>query len=681
MTGVVYHPSERNLLYARTDVGGAYRWDVDHGAWIALNDDIGRDRAELHGVLAIGLDPNDANRVYLACGSYTPSWAAFAAVLVSNDRGVTWQRHDVPFKLGGNENGRSTGERLQVDPRDGSRLLLGTNHDGLWRSDDRAAKWHRIEGFPASSVTFVLFAHAPGAARNEIYAGGGSTREPALYRSTDGGTTWTAVPGQPPGLIVHHAVCDANGVLYLAYANGLGPNDVTTGAVWKFEPGVERWTNISPLVPNPETKDNFGYAGIDLDRTRPGTIVVSTLDRWKFRDEIFRTTDGGRTWQPLLADATWDHAGAAYVEAMKPHWTGAVSVDPFDGRRAWFITGYGVWATRSLDAPDARQRPSWVFADRDLEETVIDDLVSPPSGAPLVSAIGDLGGFRHEELDRSPGAGMHRPFHGTGASIAVASARPTIFVRTHSGPTRGAISRDGGASWQDFSSVPAPAVQQGSGAITIGCDARTLVWLPKGAPPYFSRDDGATWTRSESTIVASAGFLVDRPAADAGDGNTFYVYEQLAGRVHVSTDGGAHFTLASLMPTRGGALQPEPGAAGTVWLPTAAGLYVSRDGARSFTRCATMDAATHVAFGCPARPGQPQTMFAAGTIRGRTALYRSDDRGGNWIPVSDDRLRFGWIRTLAADPRVYGRVYVGTSGRGIFYGEIARPGEARPSTR
>ena len=37
VSGVLFHPTEENLVYARTDVGGMYRWDNSLGQWIQLN--------------------------------------------------------------------------------------------------------------------------------------------------------------------------------------------------------------------------------------------------------------------------------------------------------------------------------------------------------------------------------------------------------------------------------------------------------------------------------------------------------------------------------------------------------------------------------------------------------------------------------------------------------------------
>ncbi|WP_262423414.1 hypothetical protein [Brevundimonas denitrificans] len=51
-------------------------------------------------------------------------------------------------------------------------------------------------------------------------------------------------------------------------------------------------------------------------------------------------------------------------------------------------------------------------------------------------------------------------------------------------------------------------------------------------------------------------------------------------------------------------------------------------------------------------------------------VYRSDDAGRSWLRVNDDRHEYGRrYRAVAGDPRIPGRVYVATDGRGVVYGE------------
>ena len=110
--GFVYHPKVKDLLYARTDVGGAYRYDRNNKRWIPLLDGLTHDDGRFIGVLSLALDPNDPNKVYLDCGLGTGSWDQNGAVLRSDDQGVTWKKSDLSIKVGGNTEGRGAGERL-----------------------------------------------------------------------------------------------------------------------------------------------------------------------------------------------------------------------------------------------------------------------------------------------------------------------------------------------------------------------------------------------------------------------------------------------------------------------------------------------------------------------------------------------------------------------------------------
>ena len=246
--GIAFHPKQRGLIYCRTDIGGAYRWDDKEQRWIPLQDWVSRDDWNLMGVEAIGLDPNDPQRIYLAVGTYTNDWAGNGEVLRSTDQGKTWQRRKVPFKFGGNENGRSMGERLVVDPHRGDVLFLGTRRNGLWKSEDHAENWRPVESFPSTANTnnvgigFVLFDQLTGTPNQPtagIYVGIADSKAP-LWHTDNGGTTWQQVAGQPKGMIAHHGVLASDGALYLTYSNGPGPNDVTNGAVWKLD--TKGWT-------------------------------------------------------------------------------------------------------------------------------------------------------------------------------------------------------------------------------------------------------------------------------------------------------------------------------------------------------------------------------------------------------------------------------------------------------
>src|SRR6185437_9194607 len=89
VSGIVYSPVEKDLVYARTDVGGAYRWDPAGKSWVALTDQLPRDTNFL-GIESLAADPVDANKVYLAAGEYTGSWVGNGAIMRSTDRGNTW---------------------------------------------------------------------------------------------------------------------------------------------------------------------------------------------------------------------------------------------------------------------------------------------------------------------------------------------------------------------------------------------------------------------------------------------------------------------------------------------------------------------------------------------------------------------------------------------------------------
>ncbi|MEV0645735.1 hypothetical protein AB0I28_10785 [Phytomonospora sp. NPDC050363] len=137
--GIVYNRAEQGLVYARTDIGGAYRPNNTTKRWVPLLDWVGWEDWGWTGVASLATDSVDPDRVYAAVGTYTNGWDPDnGAILRSADRGATWQVTRLPFKVGGNMPGRGMGERLAVDPHNNNVLYFGApSGQGLWRSTDK----------------------------------------------------------------------------------------------------------------------------------------------------------------------------------------------------------------------------------------------------------------------------------------------------------------------------------------------------------------------------------------------------------------------------------------------------------------------------------------------------------------------------------------------------------------
>ena len=54
VTGIIFHPRQPGLMYARTDVGGAYRWEDAAQRWIPITDGIGVADVNLTGCEGLG---------------------------------------------------------------------------------------------------------------------------------------------------------------------------------------------------------------------------------------------------------------------------------------------------------------------------------------------------------------------------------------------------------------------------------------------------------------------------------------------------------------------------------------------------------------------------------------------------------------------------------------------------
>ncbi|MGW1023846.1 cellulose binding domain-containing protein [Streptomyces sp. NPDC002577] len=712
--GIIFNRTEKNLAYARTDIGGAYRWDESTKTWTPLLDSVGWDDWGHTGVVSLASDSVDPDKVYAAVGTYTNDWdPGKGAVLRSSDRGASWQKADLPFKLGGNMPGRGMGERLAIDPHDDSVLYLGApSGKGLWRSTDSGATWSQVTSFPNvgnyqqdptdtsgyandnQGIVWVTFDESTGSGTSKtqtIYVGV-ADKDNAVYRSTDGGSTWSRLAGQPTGHLAHKGVLDAeNGYLYLAYSDTGGPYDGGKGQVWRYATATGEWKNISPVA---EADTYYGFSGLTIDRQNPGTVMVTGYSSWWPDTQIFRSTDSGGTWtrawdytsypnrenrytmdvssSPWL---TWGANPSAPEQTPKLGWmTESLEIDPFNSDRMMYGTGATLYGTENLGQWDSGGKITIKPMVEGLEETAVNDIASPPSGAPLLSALGDIGGFRHTDLTKVPSMMYTSPNFTSTTSLDFAESSPNTVVRVGNVDSGAhvAFSTDNGSNWfagQDPSGVT------GGGTVAAAADGSRFVWSPEGTGVQTTSGYGSSWTAS-SGIPAGATVEADRV-----DPKTFYGFK--SGKFYVSTDGGVSFSEKSStgLPADGSArFKAVPGEEGDIWLAGGSangtyGLWHSTDAGATFTKLSNVEQADTIGFGKAAPDASYQTLYTSAKIGGVRGIFRSTDEGASWVRINDDAHQWGWTgAAITGDPRVYGRVYVSTNGRGIIYGDTSDTG-------
>ena len=726
--GAYFHPTQQNLMYARTDVGGIYRWGPKDTQWVPLLDWLSD--GFFNGGDAIGLDPTDPNKLYVAVGLYSNSWAGNGEMLISNDQGATFKTVPLSFKNGSNNPGRGMGDRIAVDPNLPSTVYFGTRQDGLRISTDSGDTWPQVPGLTVEtsvpigggnampmgvvSVLPIQASGSTGSATPVVYAAVAGTglngNSQGLYVTTNGGSTtstWNAVAGQPSfaaaakPMSPMQAKLGPNGSIYIIYGDAAGPDSGSVGQLWKFTPGSSWtsgiWTQISLPANVGGPTDEQGYGSVAVDPSHPGHIMVGTLNQyWPTGDVIYRSTDDGATWRDVSSTgsgvskspnlATHSNTNAPYVGApgsvSTGNWPTGLAIDPFDPDHAMYSYAGGLWITHDLTHADPSASSvgivDWNFEDEGIEETATNVLLAPPSGNTiLLSGLGDVYGFAHTDLTVSPAQGNFKVSQAMPTSMDFVQNTPTTVVRasdgTYGATPLGVISTDGGINWTGFLAMPT-GTTKGGGSLAIAPDGSSIVWATQDTTSvWYSKDGGKTWTASTG-IAPQSQVVSDR--AKAG---VYYGYTGGTGTLTMSTDGGMTFTtIQTGLPiaaqfTTAPTLYSLPDAQAHLWLTAGGngtGLYTNTGSATSpqLTTVAGVQKSTSLGYGKAAPGSSTLTLFLAGTIGGQWGLYRSTDGGASWIRINDDAHQYGGIGLVTGDMRTFGTVYFSGSGRGILWG-------------
>jgi len=714
VTGIVARPN--GDIYIRSDMGGAMLWDRAGQKWIPLCDMFGSNLQPYYSVDAIALDPSNINTLYIAVAK---TGNPETDILRSTDKGKSWSSTGWKRAYGGIFGGahyRWAGERLAVDPHKNTILYYGTRENGLWKNTDPASTrgaWTQIPktSVPPGSgktplretttkvgVTFVAFdpngGTNAGGETNIIYAGSWGD---GVYKSTDAGKTWNHMDGSPR-YPIRGLVSPLNGTLYVTsqydnYAKG-SVAYCPRGGAFADSAGLPK---------------DAGFSGLSLHPTDPNIVMVARQDTGQ-NSPIYRSTNGGRTFSEItkripdlkMEPLWWPMPGRSPRGAFTYFFshTCGLLIDPIQPKRIWTINWYGTLVTDDIDA-----KPSvWKPAVAGHEGSNPRCLFSPTAGETvLFSGIGDSSGYRHTAPDHYP----DRQLGGFSDmnSYDAYPGNPNIVYRV--GMSRGSElggffrSTDNGKKWtftDPAKTATLPDTTSGGRIAVSPLDPNRVVWLPHHSDkkpaqtrnqPYVTTDGGTTWApcrgleklQTLKPIINNSYLPTRQPltANRAGKGDYIYLVNCIGenATLYRSSDGGSNFTQVKntglpAVTTQNWIAKGAPNQDGGLWVSLGkSGLYQSTNHGDTFAKIPGVTSVTSFGFGKSGND-QPAAVYMIGKMEGDTQpedrIYRSDDMGKTWVRINDDDHKFGLANSIEGDGQVYGRVYVGTSGRGIFYG-------------
>ncbi|KAH8594573.1 hypothetical protein B0O99DRAFT_513709 [Bisporella sp. PMI_857] len=700
VSGIVFHPKTQGVAYARTDIGGLYKLNSDD-SWRAVTDDITQDGTWHNwGIDALALDPQNAQVVYAALGMYTNFFENDnGAIAKSTDQGNTWSFSNLPFKVGGNMPGRGTGERLAVDPANSNIIYFGARSGhGLWKSSDGGVTFSNVASFtntgtfrqnPSDSsgyqsdlmgllfVTFDSTSPTVNGATSRIFVGVADNVTASIYVSTDAGSTWSPLAGQPRTFFPHK--CKLQPIqksLYLTYSNGMGPYDGSDGAVWRYDLTGGSWTNITPDIGQ---KLYFGFGGLGIDMLKPGYLVVASLNSWWPNAQLFRSNNSGVSWTPIWEwhwyPNTTDHFSISSPNApwiKNSYWDNgedkdlgwmieALEIDPFDSNHWLYGTGMTVMGGHDLTSWDSSHHVSITTLADGIEETSIQSLVSAPGGSELLAAVGDISGFTFSSpssLATAPAYNWMNPKFATSTDVDYAGQNVAKAVRSGNGKgtQQIGISNDGGITWSTHSGASTTAY---GGSVAYSASGDTILWST--ANEGVLRSQNINTFTSVSSLPSNALIASDKQ-------NSNYFYAGSSSNFYISSDNGQSFFSGGSLSgaSRINYIAAHPTTAGQVYVSTNAGIYMSTNFGRSFTALTTaLTNVSQIALGVG--PGSTWYLYAFGAGYNGNKLYGSADNGNSWTDLQGAR-GFGQITQckLTGSGNVAGQVYVGTNGRGIF---------------
>ncbi|PYS48907.1 MAG: glycoside hydrolase [Acidobacteria bacterium] len=286
-------PSEPNVFYVAQVNGGVFK-TTDYGrTWTPIFDD-----QPTGSVGAIAVALSNPNVIYVGSGEglHRPDLSVGDGVYKSTDGGQTWTHL-------GLRDGQQIAQ-IAVDPRNADRLFVavaghpyGPNEErGIFRSLDGGRSFERvlykdentggadvvIDPSNTDTIYASLWEAREGPWENGSWNGTGG----GLFKSTDGGKTWRQLTkGLPEGIV------QANLTIAQSLTSRLIASAATLTGVnlYRSDDGGESWS-VMTTDPRPALRIGGGDLPVPkIDPKNPDVIYSASIVCW-------RSTDGGKTW-------------------------------------------------------------------------------------------------------------------------------------------------------------------------------------------------------------------------------------------------------------------------------------------------------------------------------------------------------------------------------------------------
>lgn len=267
----------------------------------------------------IVIHPNNENIWYVAVGS--------GGVWKTENSGTTWSSifdGQVSFSIG----------CISLDPQNPENVWVGTGEnvggrhisygDGIYKSEDGGKSWKNM-GLEKSEHLSKIVIHPDNsnimwvASQGPLWSSGG---ERGIYKSTDGGNTWTRTLGDDQWVGATDILIDPRNpdMLYAAtwqrhrtVAGYMGGGPGT--AIYKSIDGGDNWTKLTNGLPT----SNMGKIGLAISPQKPDIIYAAIeLDRRK--GGVYRSENQGGSWEKM-SDAVAGATGPHYYQEIfaSPH--------------------------------------------------------------------------------------------------------------------------------------------------------------------------------------------------------------------------------------------------------------------------------------------------------------------------------------------------------------------------